>query len=107
MTTNTHIMGGLTVAMMMAVGSLALMSAPVQAETAPAALIIAQGGLGDESWNDSANRGFQAGLKKASVKGRPIESKDVVAQAATPPDNIETRLLAGGLCYDIRLSNQD
>ena len=80
MTTNTHIMGGLTVAMMMAVGSLALMSAPVQAETAPAALIIAQGGLGDESWNDSANRGFQAGLKKASVKGRPIESKDVVAQ---------------------------
>ncbi len=30
------------------------------ADVAPAALIIAQGGLGDGSWNDTANAGFQA-----------------------------------------------
>ena len=52
----------------------------VLADERPAALIIAQGGLGDASWNDTANAGFQSGLEKTGITGRPIESPDVVAQ---------------------------
>lgn len=43
--------------------------------------MIAQGGLGDGSYNDLANKGFKAGLDKAGIGGRAIESNDVVAQA--------------------------
>ena len=50
------------------------------ADTKPVALIIAQGGLGDESWNDTAHKGFLSGLEEAGIEGRAIESKDVVAQ---------------------------
>lgn len=46
-----------------------------------AALVIAQGGLGDQSYNDLAYAGFQRALKETGIKGRPVESKDVVAQA--------------------------
>jgi basic membrane protein A len=46
-----------------------------------AALIIAQGGLGDRSYNDLANKGFKAALEKTGIGGRAIESNDVVAQA--------------------------
>jgi basic membrane protein A and related proteins len=46
-----------------------------------AALIIAQGGLGDGSYNDLANKGFKAGLEESGIAGRAIESNDVVAQA--------------------------
>lgn len=49
-------------------------------EIAPAALIIAQGGLGDESYNDLAFAGFQSGIAEAGIEGTPIESDDVVAQ---------------------------
>ncbi len=52
----------------------------VAAQVSPAALIIAQGGLGDESWNDTAHAGFLSGLEASGVEGRVIESKDVVAQ---------------------------
>jgi len=56
--------------------ALAIMSSSgMAADVAPAALIIAQGGLGDGSWNDTANAGFKAGLEKTGIKGRPIESK--------------------------------
>lgn len=48
----------------------------------PAALIIAQGGLGDQSYNDLAFSGFQRALKETGLEGKPVESKDVVAQAA-------------------------
>lgn len=51
-----------------------------QAEERPVAMIIAQGGLGDASWNDTAYAGFQSGLAKTGLEGRPIESPDVVAQ---------------------------
>jgi basic membrane protein A len=47
----------------------------------PAALIIAQGGLGDQSYNDLAFAGFQRALKETGLEGKPVESKDVVAQA--------------------------
>ena len=50
-----------------------------QAQEAPVALIIAQGGLGDGSWNDTAHAGFEAGLERTGLEGRPIESDDVVA----------------------------
>lgn len=45
-----------------------------------AALVIAQGGLGDESYNDLAYAGFQKALKDNNLSGSPIESKDVAAQ---------------------------
>jgi basic membrane protein A len=47
---------------------------------APAALVIAQGGLGDESYNDLANSGFQQGLQDNGLRGNTIESADVVGQ---------------------------
>lgn len=50
------------------------------AGTGTAALVVAQGGLGDESYNDVGNRGFQAGLKDTGLTGSPIESADVVGQ---------------------------
>ena len=52
------------------------------ADNKPAALIIAQGGLGDQSYNDLAYAGFQRALKETGLEGKPVESKDVVAQAA-------------------------
>jgi len=57
-----------------------LAAAPALADTAPAALIVAQGGLGDGSWNDTAMAGFMAGIAATGIEGRPIESNDVVAQ---------------------------
>src|SRR5688572_24064292 len=45
-----------------------------------AALVIAQGGLGDESYNDLAMAGFTAATKETGIEGQPIESNDVVAQ---------------------------
>ena len=51
------------------------------AETAaPAALVIAQGGLGDESYNDLANSGFERALEETGLEGQPVESQDIVAQ---------------------------
>jgi basic membrane protein A len=50
------------------------------AEAGQAALIIAQGGLGDEAYNDLAFEGFQRGLESTGMEGRPVESDDIVAQ---------------------------
>ena len=47
----------------------------------PVALIIAQGGLGDQSYNDLANTGFKAALAATGLTGSPVESQDVVGQA--------------------------
>ena len=46
----------------------------------PIALIIAQGGLGDESYNDIGHLGFVSALETTGLSGRAIESTDVVAQ---------------------------
>ncbi|MEM6462446.1 MAG: BMP family ABC transporter substrate-binding protein [Pseudomonadota bacterium] len=69
------------------------------ADVAPAALIIAQGGLGDGSWNDTANAGFQSGLENTGIEGRPIESKDVAAQG----EEIMRRAADGGFGLVISL----
>jgi basic membrane protein A len=45
-----------------------------------AAMVIAQGGLGDESYNDLAMSGFTSTAKERNVEAQPIESKDVVGQ---------------------------
>lgn len=52
------------------------------AQEKPVALIISQSGLGDQSYNDLAYEGFQRGLAETGLEGRPVESKDVVAQAS-------------------------
>jgi basic membrane protein A len=45
-----------------------------------AALVIAQGGLGDQSYNDIANKGWKKAIDKTGLKGSTIESDDVVGQ---------------------------
>src|SRR5579875_3426883 len=70
------------------------------AAAAPVALIIAQGGLGDQSYNDLAYSGFQAALKATGLKGKPVESKEVVAQGN---DILRRAADAGfGLIVDLR-----
>ncbi|MCG8594184.1 MAG: BMP family ABC transporter substrate-binding protein, partial [Kiloniellales bacterium] len=87
------VIGGLT-AMLAGVSSAAM-----AADAAPAALIIAQGGLGDGSWNDTAYAGFEAGLKETGIEGRPVESKDVAAQG----EEIMRRAADGGFGLIISL----
>ncbi|MFV0384346.1 BMP family lipoprotein [Paracoccus sp. (in: a-proteobacteria)] len=65
---------------MLATAGLIGAAVPALAKDAPVALIIAQGGLGDGSWNDTAFAGFQKGLETTGLEGRPIESNDVAAQ---------------------------
>ena len=60
----------------------ALGATSASAADLPVALIISQGGLGDQSYNDLAYAGFQRALEETGLEGRPVESKDVVAQAA-------------------------
>jgi basic membrane protein A and related proteins len=69
------------------------------------ALIIAQGGLGDKSYNDLANSGFKSAVEKTGVQGRPIESNDVVAQAQPI---LERATQSGfGLVIDLEFSHAD
>lgn len=86
---------------MLAAGvALTALTAPANGtEVAPVALIIAQGGLGDGSWNDTAFAGFKAGLEKTGIEGRPIESKDVAAQG----EEIMRRAADGGFGLVISL----
>ena len=73
------------------------------ADKAPVALIIAQGGLGDQSYNDLAYSGFKKALKETGLKGKPVESKDVVAQAT---DILRRASDAGfGLILDLEYSH--
>lgn len=51
-----------------------------QAANKKVAIVIAQGGLGDESYNDLAMSGFKAATQEKGLEGQPIESADVVAQ---------------------------
>lgn len=67
-------------AVLAAAAATLMAAAPAVASDSPVALIIAQGGLGDGSWNDTAHAGFQAGLESTGLRGRPIESNDVVGQ---------------------------
>lgn len=81
-------------------------SAPAQeAESSvlPAALIIAQGGLGDQSYNDLANKGFQECLAAQGMEGSPVESADVVGEA----EQMLSRASQGdfGLVIDLEYSH--
>jgi basic membrane protein A and related proteins len=71
------LMGAATLALASGLGTTS-----VPAAEKPAALIISQGGLGDQSYNDLAYAGFQRAVEAAGIEGKPVESKDVVAQAA-------------------------
>jgi len=69
------------------------------------ALVIAQGGLGDKSYNDLANSGFEKAVKETGVDGRAIESNDVVAQAEPI---LERATQSGfGLVVDLEFSHAD
>lgn len=46
----------------------------------PVALIIAQGGLGDASYNDLAFAGLERGAEALGLEGQPVESDDIVAE---------------------------
>src|ERR1700689_3001854 len=71
----------------------------------PVALIIAQGGLGDQSYNDLAYSGFKKALAENKLEGKAVESKDVVAQAA---DILRRASDAGfGLVVDLEYSHGD
>jgi basic membrane protein A and related proteins len=71
----------------------------------PAALIIAQGGLGDQSYNDLAYSGFKKAIAAAKLEGKAVESKDVVAQAS---DILRRASDAGfGLVVDLEYSHGD
>ena len=71
----------------------------------PVALIIAQGGLGDQSYNDLAYAGFKKALAETKLQGKAVESKDVVAQAA---DILRRASDAGfGLVVDLEYSHGD
>jgi basic membrane protein A len=71
----------------------------------PVALIIAQGGLGDQSYNDLAYSGFKKALAEDKLEGKAVESKDVVAQAA---DILRRASDAGfGLVVDLEYSHGD
>ena len=69
------------------------------------ALVIAQGGLGDKSYNDLANTGFEKAVKETGVEGRAIESKDVVAQAEPILNRATTS--GFGLIVDLEFSHGD
>jgi basic membrane protein A len=69
------------------------------------ALVIAQGGLGDKSYNDLADSGFKSAVSKTGVQGKAIESKDVVAQAQPI---LERATQSGfGLVIDLEFSHAD
>ncbi len=70
------VIGAATLGLVSALGTLA-----AGAADKPVALIISQSGLGDQSYNDLAYEGFKRGLEATKLEGRPVESKEVVAQA--------------------------
>ena len=49
-------------------------------DAAPVALIIAQGGLGDQAYNDLANEGLQLAGENLGVEVQPVEAEDIVAE---------------------------
>ncbi len=70
-----------------------------------AALVIAQGGLGDEAYNDLAYKGFKQAAASNGVNGRPIESKDIVAEGE---QLVRTATGSGyGLIADLEFSHAD
>jgi basic membrane protein A len=69
------------------------------------ALVIAQGGLGDKSYNDLAYSGFKSAVGRTGVQGKPIQSNDVVAQAQPI---LERATKSGfGLVVDLEFSHAD
>ena len=70
-----------------------------------AALVIAQGGLGDGAYNDLAYKGFKAAAAAMGVQGKPVESADVVAQG----EQLVRRAASSdyGLIVDLEFSHGD
>lgn len=70
-----------------------------------AALVVAQGGLGDEAYNDLAYKGFKDASEEFGVDGKPIESKDIVAEGE---QLVRTAANSGyGLIADLEFSHSE
>ena len=54
--------------------ALGLAASTAAAAEKPVALIIAQGGLGDQSYNDLAYAGFKKALAETKLVGKAVES---------------------------------
>jgi basic membrane protein A len=54
--------------------------APPSGKTFRVALIVAQGGLGDQSYNDLAYAGFQQAQKDFPIQAQVVQSQDIVSQ---------------------------
>lgn len=98
-------MAGKKLRAMISALALGLSATSLSAADKPVALIVAQGGLGDQSYNDLAFAGFKKAIAETKLIGKPVESKDVVAQAA---DILRRASDAGfGLIVDLEYSHGD
>lgn len=74
-------------------------------QAANAALVVAQGGLGDEAYNDLAFTGFKEAAEQGGIEGRPIESNDIVAEGE---QLVRTAANSGyGLIVDLEFSHAE
>jgi basic membrane protein A len=80
-------------------------ASPAATGAKKAALVIAQGGLGDGAYNDLAYKGFKEAAAASGVKGAPVESADVVAQG----EQLVRRAASSdyGLIVDLEFSHGD
>lgn len=78
---------------------------PDASNLAPVAMIVAQGGLGDHSYNDLANEGLQAAADETGVKVQPVEAEDIVVEG----EQVVSRAVdAGfGLIIDLEFSHNE
>ncbi|NPC90196.1 BMP family ABC transporter substrate-binding protein [Gluconacetobacter entanii] len=73
------------------------------ANDAPAVLVVGQGGLGDQSYNDLGVAGFQRGLRLNNLPGHVVETASVVAEGA---DILQQAATSGaGLVVDLEYSH--
>ncbi|WP_259650252.1 BMP family lipoprotein [Gluconacetobacter diazotrophicus] len=85
-------------------GALPAASCPARSAEAPhAVLVVGQGGLGDQSYNDLGTAGFLQGVRDIGVTGRIVETASVVSEGA---DILRQAAAAGfGLIVDLEYAH--
>lgn len=78
---------------------------PDASDLDPVAMIVAQGGLGDRSYNDLANEGLQAAATETGVEVQAVEAEDIVVEG----EQVVSRAVdAGfGLIIDLEFSHNE